>query len=233
METRKNKQANLEARRPGWFLLGLVFATGCTLAAFEWKTSFSFTADLPGETIYNIEEDVMTPIVILKPEIPEKKVVTQPQKSSQINITPNVIEISAQPDESNNLPDVTDLSLNQISSGPEIIIDPRGSIFDPVEEMPQFPGGDVALQEFLYKNLVYPERPRKMGISGTVYVEFIIDEEGNVTAINIAKGAFSDLDAEALRVVKLMPKWIPGKQRTKPVKVGLRMPVKFALKKNN
>jgi TonB family protein len=103
-------------------------------------------------------------------------------------------------------------------------------VYNEVEVMPEFPGGYTALQEYLVKNIQYPEDAKKAGISGKVYVQFVIDKSGKVTDPKVLKSANPLLDAEALRVVGLMPDWTPGKQKGKTVKVAYTIPIMFALK---
>ena len=99
--------------------------------------------------------------------------------------------------------------------------------FTIVEEPPHYPGGDVELHKFTAKNIKYPQEAREKGIQGTVYVSFIVDEEGKITDAKVLKGVNKILDDEALRILSLMPKWIPGKQAGKPVRVQHNMPIKF------
>jgi TonB family protein len=103
-------------------------------------------------------------------------------------------------------------------------------VYFEVEVMPEFPGGITALQEFLMKNVQYPEQAKKEGITGKVFVQFIIDETGKVTDPNVLKSANPLLDAEAIRVVSAMPDWTPGKQKGEAVKVAFTIPIMFALK---
>lgn len=105
------------------------------------------------------------------------------------------------------------------------------TVFSVVEQMPQFPGGQTAMMKYLADNLHYPKKAQENGVQGTVLVQFIIDEEGHIPFAKINKSVDSDLDAEALRVVKSMPLWIPGKQRGKKVKVMMNLPVAFRLKR--
>ncbi len=95
-----------------------------------------------------------------------------------------------------------------------------------VEQMPEFNG---SINKYLSDNIVYPEAPREAGIDGRVVIRFIVSEDGSVTGATVEKGVNSALDAEALRVVNGMPKWKPGKQNGRPVKVYYRVPVKFTL----
>ena len=104
-------------------------------------------------------------------------------------------------------------------------------VFLIVEHMPEFPGGDIALRKFIAENIKYPEEAKAKKIQGKVFVQFVIDKEGNVVSPKIARGADPLLDAEAIRVVKSLPKWEPGSQRGKPVNVSFTYPVTFSLDK--
>lgn len=97
------------------------------------------------------------------------------------------------------------------------------------DEMPEFKGGQEALFKFMQNNIVYPEEAKKNGVQGKVFVSFVIDESGVVTSPKVERSINSDLDKEALRVVKLMPEWVSGKKDGKPVKVSMTLPIMFAL----
>jgi TonB family protein len=103
-------------------------------------------------------------------------------------------------------------------------------IYSRAEPMPRFPGGDAALQEFLRKHIKYPENARQNNISGTVYVTFVIDTAGFISQTRVLKGAAPELDAEALRVISLMPPWESGKKNGLPVNVQFNLPIRFDLK---
>jgi protein TonB len=102
-------------------------------------------------------------------------------------------------------------------------------VFTIVEEMPSFPGGESERNKFLADNIVYPQQATENGIQGTVYISFVVDSKGNVTDVKILRGIGGGCDEEALRVVKLMPKWHPGKQNGKQVRVLFNMPIYFKL----
>lgn len=111
--------------------------------------------------------------------------------------------------------------------------DTDSSVFMVVENPPSFPGGDKARIDFLVKNLVYPKHAREAGIEGIVYVTFVIETDGIVSNIEILRGIGGGCDEETVRVIKLMPKWIPGKQNGKEVRVQYNMPLKFTLTNEN
>jgi TonB family protein len=101
--------------------------------------------------------------------------------------------------------------------------------FDMVEEKPQFPGGERKMMEFIKNNLKYPVLAQEMGYQGTVIVNFVVREDGKIFLTKVLKGISWDLDAEALRIIKIMPDWKPGKVEGKPVKVSFIIPLKFVL----
>ena len=102
-------------------------------------------------------------------------------------------------------------------------------VYDMVEVMPEFPGGVRAMLDFIKKNIQYPEIARKNGIQGRVIVGVVVDKNGSVTNLTILKSIDPYLDKEAIRVIRLMPKWKPGTQMDKPVKVKYAIPVSFKL----
>jgi len=102
-------------------------------------------------------------------------------------------------------------------------------IFTVVEQQAEYPGGLESMMKFLQKNMKYPAVARRMGVEGAVYVSFVIDREGNISDIQIVKGISPECDKEALRVVKLMPLWKPGKQNGKAVRSRFVLPIKFKL----
>lgn len=95
--------------------------------------------------------------------------------------------------------------------------------------MPEYPGGREAMAKFVESNLVYPEMARKMQQSGEVVVEFTVERGGALTGVNVIKGICSELDAEAVRVVRSMPRWKPGTKNGVPVRVTMTMPINFKI----
>lgn len=120
---------------------------------------------------------------------------------------------------------VKDLSITESE------IEPADEPLTIVESMPSFPGGDDSLKAFLLKNLFYPKTSFAHGVHGTVYITFIVEEDGSISNVHVLKGVDDELDTEAVRVVSLMPKWIPGKKNGHARRVQFTLPVKFALNK--
>ena len=104
-----------------------------------------------------------------------------------------------------------------------------GEVFETAEVMPEYPGGNEAMSAFMVKNIKYPETARTKGIQGTVYVSFEVSSSGKVTNVKVQESVSPDLDAEAVRVVKMMPDWKPAENKGKPVAVSMTLPVKFKL----
>lgn len=122
-------------------------------------------------------------------------------------------------------PNATELPPEPVVADPD-----AGKIFTIVEEMPQFPGGgEAALVKYLQNNIKYPAMARENGIEGIVYVTFVVDKEGKVKDAKILRGKGAGLDEEALRVIRAMPDWKPGKQNGRSVAVQYNLPVNFKL----
>ncbi len=116
-------------------------------------------------------------------------------------------------------------------TGTGVIEEKAPEIFTVVEEMPEFPGGPAEMMKFIQKNIVYPNSAREAGISGKCFVRFVVNQDGKVSATEILKGVpgCPECDKEALRVIKAMPSWKPGKQNGKEVRVYYQLPINFKI----
>jgi periplasmic protein TonB len=114
-----------------------------------------------------------------------------------------------------------------LDAGKGVVEAPSNEVFMFVEQMPEFPGGEEALQRYLQKNINYPTFALENDITGRVYMEFVVDNNGEIYDVTIKKDIGGGCGKEAERVVKNMPKWTPGKQNGKPVKVRFNLPVVF------
>ncbi len=113
----------------------------------------------------------------------------------------------------------------------EPVVDPdAGKVFTYVEEQPSFPGGEALMYEYLQKNIKYPPLARENGITGRVYMTFVVGPDGEIRDVKVLRGIGAGCDEEAIRVVKSMPKWKPGKQNGRSVNVQFNMPINFTLK---
>ena len=105
----------------------------------------------------------------------------------------------------------------------------KNMVYDVVEVMPQYPGGQIAMMKYIMENIKYPKQAMKEGIQGRVTVSFIVEKDGRVSNVRLLRSVQPSLDKEAIRVVKSMPKWTPGKHNGKPVRVRFNLPVMFKL----
>ena len=105
------------------------------------------------------------------------------------------------------------------------------NVYDQVEQMPEFPGGMPAMIEYLQTNMKYPEDAVKQKVGGRVMVMFVVETDGTISNVRVARNVFPSLDAEAVRVVKAMPKWKPGKEKGRRVRVNYTLPVVFSINK--
>ena len=112
---------------------------------------------------------------------------------------------------------------------PEPVKEEETKVFDVVEQMPSFPGGPSALMQYLNSNIKYPVVAEENGVQGRVVCTFVVEKDGSITDVRVVKSVDPSLDKEAMRVVKGMPKWIPGKQNGSAVRVKYTVPVTFRL----
>ena len=223
--TKRNK--NLEKLRGIYFQIGLIVAGGLTLLAFEWTTPIN-THDLPDCTLLYDEEWELPPILPEKEiEKPKVKFTEARQKSETFIIVKELPEPTPE-----TLPEPTpdpELKFNPDEYYvPEKIEDEKIHTF--VGEMPEFIGGVKELFKYLGSNLKYPVREKETGIQGTVHLQFVIGKKGEIKNIEVLRGVNEAIDNEAIRVLKAMPNWKPGKQYGKTVNVKYNLPIKFKLR---
>ena len=120
------------------------------------------------------------------------------------------------------------LKLKETVAQPEPKPEPE-KVFEVVEQMPSFPGGDKALMDFLSNNVKYPVVAQENGVQGRVVISFVVEKDGSITDVRVVRSVDPSLDKEAARVVKSMPRWIPGKQNGAAVRVKYNVPVSFRL----
>jgi protein TonB len=117
-----------------------------------------------------------------------------------------------------------------VSAQKTVVAQKNQKVFDIVEQMPEYPGGQAALFEYLSKNIKYPADAEKKKVEGKVFVTFVVDTDGKITDVSLLRKVFPSLDAEAIRVISGMPNWIPGKQKGQVVRVKYTVPIMFRLK---
>lgn len=152
------------------------------------------------------------------------------EMKSQTQLTENKVTISiadVKGNDEKNGKDIADLK-QVVTQKAEPEPEPE-KVFDMVESMPSYPGGQAELMAFLQKNTVYPAMAQENNIQGRVSVQFVVERDGSVTDVHVIRPVDPSLDKEAVRVVKSMPRWVPGKQNGKAVRVKYTVPVMFKL----
>lgn len=229
MELKKSVKADLENKKGTFLLIGLVLALGISLLAFEWTTKPSVGSSLGTLSAAQVEEEVI-------PITRQEEIKTPPPPPA-----PTVVEVLNIVDNNANINNDLDVFDSEADNETLIEVAPivaakeekedaeEAQVFFIVEEMPEFPGGEAALRSFIAKSINYPVIAQENGIQGKVYVTFVVDKDGGISEAKIARGVDPSLDKEALRVVNSLPKWKPGKQRGKPVRVSYTVPISFVL----
>lgn len=233
MEVKKSTYADLERFRPMAFLLGLVVATAAFIVALEF--SFSDRDDLfDADFLDEIAEDMefMPPMEENIP-LPEPETQT-PSQTDQIKVMeearPAEMESEAEQKPEEILTE-TELEEKTLEDEEEVVPfkEEEVKMMNEVDRLPEFPGGMAQLMKWLTKNLTYPETAKARQISGRVVVSFIINSDGTVADAKLLNTVDPILDREALRVVKMMPKWNPGLSGGKVCRTLVHMPIVFKL----
>ena len=230
MEIKKSEKASLENKRFLFTEVGFVVALLIVLGAFEYTSKEKKTAVLEAdETIVEVED--MVPITQETPPPPEAAPKI-PILSDNIDIVDDDIEV----DDSmfQNLEDSDDLAvevMDYVEEVEEETVEEEAIPFQLVEEKPSFQGGDAnQFSKWVNSKLVYPEIAKENGVQGRVTLQFTVNADGTVSNVKVLRGVDPALDKEAVRVVSMSPKWKPGKQRDRAVKVTYTFPVIFQLR---
>lgn len=222
MEDKKNKKADLEGKRNLHFAIGLVVTMGIITLAFEWK-SYGDHSPIDLVTVEQDFEEVMKMPITSQPPPPAPKI--QPE----IIPVPDEEEIDEEIDINLDIEISEDSKIEELAFIDEPEEEETEQIFLKVEEDPAFPGGLTAFYKYVSKNLDYPKQAIRNEVQGKVYVQFVVDTDGSLSDIKIAKGIGAGCDEEALRVLQNSPDWNPGKQRGRAVKVRMTIPIIFKL----
>lgn len=223
MEKKKSDKANLENKRTVFLEIGFVLALALVFFAFEYK-SYDKVEYTNVERLVDDTPEEIIPITEQKVKPPPPK---PPPQVTIINVVEDDVEVEDDIEIDIDFDEDEAMEEFQFVEDEEEIEEEQ--IFLVVENMPEFPGGEAAMYKFIGNNIDYPRMAKESGISGRVFVTFVVERDGSVTDVQILRGIGGGCDEEAVRVIKAMPKWNPGKQRGKPVRVQYRMPIKFTL----
>ena len=217
MKPKKNPKISIEHKKGMFFQIGLAVTLLLVLAAFEWKSYEKRDYSL-GQLQMDDLEDEMIPITRQE----EKPPPPPPPPPEIIEIVEDEVEIE-------NELEVEDTDTDENDFIEQEEEEDSDEVFMVVEQMPVFPGGDLGLMKFIQKTVKYPPIAKENDITGKVYVSYVVNKKGKVTSVKVARSVDKYLDAEAVRVVKLLPYTTPGKQRGKPVNVQYTIPINFTL----
>ena len=224
MEIKKSPNADLESHKAIYVLVGLALALSSMLYAFEYTSVAEKIEEFSTESVA-VEEEII-PITRqdeIKP--PPPPVAPQQQISDVLEIVEDDVEI----EDEFEVIDVEATENQSIQVVEVEVEEEEAPIFFIVEQMPEFPGGELELRKYIAENVNYPAVARENNIQGRVYVRFVVTTNGSVDQVSVARGVDPLLDAEAIRVVKGLPKWTPGKQRGQAVNVWYTVPINFQL----
>ena len=229
MEIKKTPKADLENRRTLYTEIGLVVALLVVWGAFSYSTKEKAVASL-GEDTQVVEVEDMVPITHETPP-PPPETPKIPVLSDQIDIVEDDIKVD---DNFMSLEDDANLGveiMDYIEEVKEEVVEEEAIPFQLVEEKPSFNGGDAnEFSKWVNSKLQYPEIAKENGVQGRVTLQFTVNPDGSVSNVKVLRGVDSSLDKEAVRVVSMSPKWKPGKQRDRAVKVTYTFPVIFQLR---
>ncbi len=236
MEIKKSLSADLEGKKGTGLLMGFVLTLSAMFVAFEWTQHERKVIEMEPVFTASIEED-MIPIT-QQQEVVAPPPAAAPKIAEILNIVTNeteLVEEEVETSEEVNQAIVTTPGTGvtgPVATGP---VGPvaedvdENQIYDIVEENPRFPGGEEACMKWLSDNIKYPPICVEQGVQGRVYAQFVVNKDGSIVDIKIVRSPDPYLSKEAERVLKMMPKWSPGKQRGKPVRVKFSLPVMFRL----
>ncbi|CCX53054.1 MAG: energy transducer TonB [Bacteroidales bacterium] len=229
MEIKKTPKADLENRRTLFTEIGLVVALLVVWGAFSYSTKEKAVASL-GEDTQVVEVEDMVPITEETPP-PPPEAPKIPVLSDQIDIVEDDIKVD---DNFMSLEDDASLGveiMDYVEEVKEEVVEEEAIPFQLVEEKPSFNGGDAnEFSKWVNSKLQYPEIAKENGVQGRVTLQFTVNPDGSVSNVKVLRGVDSSLDKEAVRVVSMSPKWKPGKQRDRAVKVTYTFPVIFQLR---
>ncbi|MBQ0153554.1 MAG: TonB family protein [Bacteroidales bacterium] len=223
MQLKKNPNASLEDKKFMYVLIGFVFVLSVCYVALEW-TEKEVTKYEVADTEFAFEEEI--DIQQTSQETPPPPPPPAVQEVEVLNVVEDDVETE-------------EIQINTEDDKTEVVIqapveieeeeEEENVVFVIVEKQPEFPGGTQAMMKYLSENIKYPMIAQENGIQGRVICQFVVNKDGSIVDIQVVRSVDPSLDKEAIRVIKSMPKWKPGMQRGKAVRVKFTLPVVFRL----
>lgn len=240
MEIKKNKNADLENERLTRWLMALVFVLSSVLVALEYNSGNGDGDDIDDDMLEDVARDVeLAPVSQQQPNrialAPEKKQEATPQKIRVVEDNAEVQPPETDKSEGDQKGDTDDSQQSRTDADTDFApaqadLGDNPLHFRVVEDLPKFPGGAVELMKWLTKNLRYPHDAQKAKKEGKVVVQFIINRDGTLSDLKVVRSSqYASLDREALRVMRMMPRWTPGTHDNKPCRTMVCVPIVFKL----
>ena len=224
MDVKKSPKASLEDKKFVYLLMGFIVALSLVYIGFEW-TDREITVYETTDTEFHFEEELDV-IQTSQETPPPPPPAPAPQIVEVLNVVEDTKEVETiQISSEEDLTEVIEIAAPVV----QIEEEEEEVIFQVVETMPSFPGGQEALFKFLNNNVKYPPIAQENGISGRVICQFVVNRDGSIVDVQVVRSVDPSLDKEAIRVIQAMPKWNPGEQRGKKVRVKYTLPVNFKL----
>ncbi len=225
MDIKKSSKATLEDKKIIYLLMGFVVVLSLIYIAFEWtKNEVTIYEDLSAA----IAEEEEIEIIQTAQETPPPPPPKVPEVIEILNVVEDDVETTEIEIDTEDDKDREVVINAPVSTGP-VVEEEDNVVFQVVETMPSFPGGDAALFKFLSENVKYPVIAQENGIQGRVICQFVVNRDGSIVDVVVVRPVDQSLDKEAIRVIKSMPRWTPGRQRGKAVRVKYTLPVNFRL----
>ena len=230
MEIKKSPKANLENKKTLFREIGLIASLALVLLVFEWSTTDKEVSSLAANTTVITDEE-QAPITQETPPPPPEQI-KEPVMTEELQIVENDVKVETDFISTDDSDQKIEIKPYVEAKPVEEEVEVEEEIpFAIVEDKPTFQGKDGnEFTKWVYDNIEYPEIAKENGIQGRVTVQFTIDKDGSVKDVKVLRGVDSSLDKEAVRVIQKSPKWSPGKQRNKPVKVKYTFPIIFQLR---
>ena len=227
MEVKKSPKADLEGKKSTWLLIGYVVVLAFMFVAFEWTQR-----DVKIDTSQAVADVVFEEEIIPITETPEQAAPPPPEAPKVAELL-EIVDDKADIEETTTIINEDNQARVDVKYVPVQVVEEEPeeqTIFEVVEQMPEFPNGGMAgLMQYLSKNIKYPTIAQENGTQGRVTVQFVVNKDGSIVDAKVLRGVDPYLDKEAVRVIMGMPKWKPGMQRGKPVRVKYTVPVMFRL----
>jgi len=226
MEPRKNPKYDINRFRSLFFNIGLVLSLLLVITAFNWKFYDQTDVMKLGSTNINFDQVLDVPITKQPPPPPPKI------KNVNIVTVPNEEEIQDEIsiDLDIDMTEQTAIKQTIVNAEPDEIEEEKpDEIFVIVEHQPEPVGGLTSFYNYINENISYPKTAKRLKIEGKVFVQFVVDKDGSLSNIHVIRGIGGGCDEEAVRVIKEAPNWLPGKQRGKPVRVKMVLPITFKI----